>query len=1049
MEKRGPMFNEYRGENEYYVLRNGVLRVYTEKTKIHNRSLKEIVHLSHNAEINLLQDGILEVRAFSPYLWDYLLTPDTEEDAEMWYDAFQNCLRKERQKQNQRIALMCEGTTIFKYNYSNSKRTRRTFWLSPDCAELRWAKQKGRSYSKVALSDCLGIIYGPLTTTFSRAPALQDEDWVCFSLLFLGRTLDVACVGENQVRTWFLGLQTIIASKGSTPVLSEGQFLVRKAQLKITKEAHDHQMTMRAHIVRKVREIADSKDWTVPTRNAEDSDSDAETAETGPEDKKDGNPRKLDELLLEILNEEEKQQQSTAKAAAKVGKGSTIVTGKGTLASKASDKKGASTPVDKKKEKDSKTVPAVASQTAEMEKLIAENKELKEIGRELLKEKTRADQIAEDREALSRHCKGLEETIKNLKREGAAGTGIKDGDPDASLELKVLQEKNTEMEMELERLSQLNELSLRQKERIDQLIKAEQAAQKEHEEKKQQLAVLNQQLNQQQVQSESASEQYSALLAQFERSEAQRQSMEKRVAELEHDLESKLKLDQKAGQASSANAQAILIQTQEVLKKEQERNRDLEQNLLQAQDQLREATRAFEKSEKDKATLMATLQKNEGKTKKIRNANKFLLLGFKHAWQVIQQLKSTIASIKEEALQQKRSMTDVWPHLEAALQKQSDFANMYADKYNKVMEERKKLHNMVQQLQGNIRVFCRVRPLAADERAHEPNKQTTINVPDTNKIIVYNDYDTRKKMFEFDRVFSPGDDQTVVYGEVRSLITSVLDGYNVCIFAYGQTGSGKTYTMEGPPQNRGVNFRALQELFELKRTRSSDFDISIMVSVLEIYNEQIRDLLEPSNKRLDVRGAGGRDEEDRVGSRGGGGGGSLVPGLTEIKVTSFEQVTQAMSTASTVRATSATDMNDTSSRSHCLLSIRVHNRSLVNGVVFTGRLHLIDLAGSENVSRSGVTGQAMTEAKHINKSLAALGDVIQALCAKKDHIPYRNSKLTMLLKDSLGGDSKTLMVVQVSPSQSDVTETTNSLNFAARARNVELGVAKRHARLEV
>merc|ERR1712176_1023233 len=144
------------------------------------------------------------------------------------------------------------------------------------------------------------------------------------------------------------------------------------------------------------------------------------------------------------------------------------------------------------------------------------------------------------------------------------------------------------------------------------------------------------------------------------------------------------------------------------------------------------------------------------------------------------------------------------------------------------------------------------------------------------------------------------------------------------------------------------------------------------------------------------------------------------------------------------RTVLATDMNDESSRSHSIVQVRTVYTSLKDKREYVGKMNLIDLAGSENVNKSGVTGQGMKEAQNINKSLAALGDVIQALVTKSPHTLYRNSKLTMMLKDSLGGDSKTLMIVCTSPAQFNVTETLSSLNFASRARNVELGKAKQN-----
>mmetsp|Transcript_66109 Transcript_66109/g.204948 ORF Transcript_66109/g.204948 Transcript_66109/m.204948 type:complete len:204 (+) Transcript_66109:282-893(+) len=197
----------------------------------------------------------------------------------------------------------------------------------------------------------------------------------------------------------------------------------------------------------------------------------------------------------------------------------------------------------------------------------------------------------------------------------------------------------------------------------------------------------------------------------------------------------------------------------------------------------------------------------------------------------------------------------------------------------------------------------------------------------------------------------------------------------------------------------------------------------------QIYNETIRDLLNPSSKKLDVK-------QNADGTCG-------VPGLSDERVESVEDVMSCIDKAGKNRAVSCTDMNEQSSRSHSIVTVRT--QCTLNGNdTYVGKIHLIDLAGSENTNKSGVTGQGMKEAQNINKSLSALGDVIQSLVAKNPHTPYRNSKLTMMLKDSLGGDSKTLMIVCSSPAQSNVTETLSSLNFASRARNVELGKAKRN-----
>jgi len=348
---------------------------------------------------------------------------------------------------------------------------------------------------------------------------------------------------------------------------------------------------------------------------------------------------------------------------------------------------------------------------------------------------------------------------------------------------------------------------------------------------------------------------------------------------------------------------------------------------------------------------------------------------------------------------------------------------------SKLWRTEKKLHNQVLDLKGNIRVFVRVRPINAKEAQCEPEGEPTMNFRDNTNIGVFDSQHGRRKWFEFDQVFDPSTRQEQVFEEAKPLATSVLDGYNVCIFAYGQTGSGKTHTMAGTAADPGMNTRVLRELFQIREERTGEYTINISLAITEIYNETVRDLLNPSSKKLDVK-------QNADGSCG-------VPGLLEENVSCVDEVMNCITRASKNRAVTSTDMNEQSSRSHSIVTVRTQC-TLKGNNTYMGKIHLIDLAGSENTNKSGVTGQGMKEAQNINKSLSALGDVIQSLVAKNPHTPYRNSKLTMLLKDSLGGDSKTLMIVCASPAQYNASETISSLNFAARARNVELGKAKRN-----
>ncbi|XP_070468076.1 kinesin-like protein KIFC3 isoform X7 [Equus przewalskii] len=356
-------------------------------------------------------------------------------------------------------------------------------------------------------------------------------------------------------------------------------------------------------------------------------------------------------------------------------------------------------------------------------------------------------------------------------------------------------------------------------------------------------------------------------------------------------------------------------------------------------------------------------------------------------------------------------------------------------KYRRELQLRKKCHNELVRLKGNIRVIARVRPVTKED-GEGPEATNAVTFDPDDDSIIHLLHKGKPVSFELDKVFSPRASQQDVFQEVQALITSCIDGFNVCIFAYGQTGAGKTYTMEGTPENPGINQRALQLLFSEVQEKASDWAYTITVSAAEIYNEALRDLLgqEPQEK-LEIRLCPD------------GSGQLYVPGLTEFQVQSVDDINKVFEFGHTNRTTEFTNLNEHSSRSHALLIVMVRGVDCSTGLRTTGKLNLVDLAGSERVGKSGAEGSRLREAQHINKSLSALGDVIAALRSRQGHVPFRNSKLTYLLQDSLSGDSKTLMVVQVSPVEKNTSETLYSLKFAERVRSVELGPGSRRAEL--
>ena len=288
--------------------------------------------------------------------------------------------------------------------------------------------------------------------------------------------------------------------------------------------------------------------------------------------------------------------------------------------------------------------------------------------------------------------------------------------------------------------------------------------------------------------------------------------------------------------------------------------------------------------------------------------------------------------------------------------------------------------------------------------------------------------------FTFDRIFDIDSTQDEVYGiSALPAVESVLSGYNSTIFAYGQTGTGKTFTMEGftfdyLDPNRGIIPRTIEDIFKyIENNTNSNTTFIIRATYLQIYNEQISDLLKPEKKNLSIR-----ESKQK---------GLYVESLSEWAVRSPNDIYALLERGSQSRAKANTHMNDVSSRSHAVFSIQVEQ--MENGQsgksIKVGKLNLVDLAGSERIKVSGATGQQLEESKKINKSLSALGNVIYALTDSKGrtHIPYRDSKLTRLLENSLGGNCRTTMIGMISPAECSFSESLSTLNFAKRAKSIK------------
>uniref|UniRef100_A0A8D0EAX5 Kinesin motor domain-containing protein n=1 Tax=Salvator merianae TaxID=96440 RepID=A0A8D0EAX5_SALMN len=436
------------------------------------------------------------------------------------------------------------------------------------------------------------------------------------------------------------------------------------------------------------------------------------------------------------------------------------------------------------------------------------------------------------------------------------------------------------------------------------------------------------------------------------------------------------------------------------------------------------------------------------------------------------------------------------------------------EKYQKEKQWRKVLHNTLVELRGNIRVYCRIRPLLSLDSSPEESIIEDRQKNLSEKVVCATDDETifvkssrpghalTTKSFQYERVYSATDSQVTVFADVCPLLTSLLDGYNVCIMAYGQTGSGKTYTMLGPHSEAnfscfvedkpelGIIPRAAEEVFRLlsEKPLGSHW---VEVSVVEVYNNEVFDLLAKDNygrtsgvKREIITNKEGRSD---------------IPLLTYEPVEDAVEFLELVNKGRQLRVKHPTLVHAHSSRSHLVITLTITTKVVSDDTFATSwtsdhshqklvkehffnspyamkddktpfssrassptvflnestekfkqmrtKLQLVDLAGSECAGMSGATGALLRETSFINRSLSALADVLGAISEQRSHVPYRNSKLTHLLQDSIGGDAKLLLVLCVSPSQKYVTETLQTLGFGSRARQVQRGQVKKRNHL--
>ncbi|KAG2216279.1 hypothetical protein INT45_003910 [Circinella minor] len=327
---------------------------------------------------------------------------------------------------------------------------------------------------------------------------------------------------------------------------------------------------------------------------------------------------------------------------------------------------------------------------------------------------------------------------------------------------------------------------------------------------------------------------------------------------------------------------------------------------------------------------------------------------------------------------------------------------------------------------NNIKVVCRFRPQNSLEIREGGTPIIDIDNEGSQLDVKGKDFQGN---FAFDKVFGMNTPQKDVFDySIKSIVDDVTAGYNGTVFAYGQTGSGKTFTMMGADiddeKTKGIIPRIVEQIFSSIMDAPSNLEFTVKVSFMEIYMEKVRDLLNPSSENLPIH-----EDKNK---------GVYVKGLLEVYVGSTDEVYEVMKRGSSNRVVAYTNMNAESSRSHSIVVVTITQKNIDTGAAKSGKLYLVDLAGSEKVGKTGASGQTLEEAKKINKSLTALGMVINALTdGKSSHIPYRDSKLTRILQESLGGNSRTTLIINCSPSSYNEAETLSTLRFGVRAKSIK------------
>ena len=430
--------------------------------------------------------------------------------------------------------------------------------------------------------------------------------------------------------------------------------------------------------------------------------------------------------------------------------------------------------------------------------------------------------------------------------------------------------------------------------------------------------------------------------------------------------------------------------------------------------------------------------------KNIKNIEKLLNIEQKY----IINAPSEFSKVSEKILNYSKSLIEEVNYntinlkeMKEELTKEQEINNKLNENLEKEKILRRKIHNRYMYLRGNMRIMCRLRPFLINEIKNKKSNMETISI--NNDTILIQELNKTPKKFEYDYVFDEQSTQEDIYEEVSLLIQSMIHGNNICIMSYGQTCTGKTYTIQGNNNNKGIASRAVKEIFEIidnlikknnlqknrnnfengyspSQVRNTSYFIKakINMTIIEIYNEQIFNLLEESTPKLNIF-------EDAQGNL-------IIPDLSPINISNYDEANKLFILSEKFRHTSSTEFNERSSRSHCIFTFNIKLTNNDNNII-RSTLHVIDLAGSERITKAQSNNEKIKkEALSINLSLHSLSNVLFAIANKSGHIPYRDSKLTHFLKDSLNDNYNIMLLLHISPNIKDLSETISTLQFGER-----------------